>query len=343
MTSHLPPSLTHFGDELEHAIRRELAAEPASMVPTRRRRPLSRRRATRTAVGLAVASLAATVAIVAGTGSTAPPSAAAAVLQRLARVASVQSPVSPPHAGHYLYVDSTQAGESVQGGCSTLVPAHLQSWIGANGSGRVLQTTRQGSFFSAHDKLVCERSHSILLHSSATNDTWWAPGCYSIGDATYLHGSFQDPKTLLRKMAKIEGGPPGTAEAFLHVGSFLQGDASPALRAAIYRAAATIPGVRLLGQATDRLGRHGIGIALPSQGSTSELILDPHDSALLSEQMTLRGQLHDWAVYRKTAIVSRIPARRPGRLAPACSNGLSYGHSARDGITIMTGSPATSH
>ncbi|MGI8714438.1 MAG: CU044_5270 family protein, partial [Solirubrobacteraceae bacterium] len=241
------------------------------------------------------ACVAATLAIVAGTGSSAPPRAAAAVLQRLARVASGQRPVSAPAPGHYLYVDSTQAGESVQGGCSTLVAEQRQIWISANGSGRVLESTGQGSFFSTHDRLVCRRSHSILLNSRATSDTWWARGCYSIGDASYLRGSFRDPKTLLQKLAEIAGGPPGSAEAFMHIGDFLrESDASPALRAAIYRAAATIPGARLLGPVSDRLGRPGIGIALTSHRWTSELILDPHDSALLAEQTTFRGQLHGW-------------------------------------------------
>jgi hypothetical protein len=308
-----------------------------------RRRNSSRRRATRTAAALAVVCVGAALAIIVGPGSTSPPRAAAAVLQRLATVASTQSPVHAPSPGHYLYEDSTLAGLSIQGACELLIPSRLQSWIGANGSGRILQTSGEGSFSSAHDKLICERSHSVLLHNSAgITDTWWAPGCYSIGDASYLHGSFQDPETLLHKMAAIDGGPPTPAEAFRHVGDFLQGDPSPALRAAIYRAIATISGVRLLGATTDRLGRHGIGFALTSHGSTSELILDPHDSALLAEQTASAGQPTQWAVYRTTRIVNRIPSRSPGRLAPACTSGESYGHAGSGGATIMTGAQQTS-
>jgi hypothetical protein len=37
--------------------------------------------------------------------------------------------------------------------------------------------------------------------------------------------------------------------------------------------------VQLLGPVTDRLGRHGTGIAVNSHGSTSELIFDSHDIA----------------------------------------------------------------
>jgi len=46
---------------------------------------------------------------------------------------------------------------------------------------------------------------------------------------------------------KVEGGPPGPAEAFTQVGDLLrETDASPALRAALYSAAAGLAGVKSL-------------------------------------------------------------------------------------------------
>ncbi len=308
-----------------------------------RHRRAWRRRSKRAVATVAVAGVAGALAIVVGTGSTSPSSAVAAVLQRLANLAAVQSPVGAPRAGQYLYVASLQAGESVEAGCTVLVPEQRQIWIGASGSGRTLDVPGAPSFFSAHEKLVCQRSHSAMLHAATTvSDTWWARGCYSLGDASYLHGSFQDPQALLRQMARIDGGPPGPAGAFMRVGFFLrESDASPALRAAIYRAAAAIPGVRLIGAVTDRLGRHGIGIALTSHGSTSELIFNPRNSSMLAEQTVNRaGQVIGWGVYRPTVMVNRIPGHPPGRLAPACTSGESFGHPGPDGTTIMTGAPS---
>ena len=57
-----------------------------------------------------------------------------------------------------------------------------------------------------------------------------------------------DPGTLLVQMRRADGGPRSAGEDFVHVGDFLrETDARPALRAALYRATALIPGVRLLG------------------------------------------------------------------------------------------------
>jgi hypothetical protein len=250
-------------------------------------------------------------------------------------------------------VSSLQAGEIVQAGsagqpgCTVLVAEQRQIWISASGSGRVLDVPGRPSFFSARGKRACEQWHRAALRDAAAiRDTWYAPGCYDLGDASRLQGSFQDPNALLRQMAQIDGGPVGPAGDFFRVGSFLrESDASPQLRAAIYRAAATIPGVRLLGSATDRLGRHGIGMALTSDGSTSELIFNPRDGSMLAQQTAnSTGQLIGWGVYHPAEIVNRIPGHPPVRLTPACGrSGLSYGRPGRGGTTIFTGRPQANH
>jgi hypothetical protein len=273
----------------------------------------------------------------------------AAVLQRLANVAAMQSPVAPPPAGHYVHVSSLQAGETGQVGvaghprCTVLVPERRQIWISASGSGRTLDVPGPLTFFSPGGKRACERWHSAVLHDvAAVQDTWYAPGCYDLGDASRLHGSFSDPKALLGQMAEIDGGPIGPAGDFFRVGSFLrESDASPQLRAAIYRAAATIPGVRLLGSVMDRLGRHGIGMALTSDGSTSELIFNPRNGSMLAQQTAnSAGQLIGWGVYHPNEIVNRIPGGPPVRLTPPCArSGVNYGRSGPGGTTIFTGRP----
>jgi hypothetical protein len=303
----------------------------------------------RLVAGLAAACVAAAVVVlVLGTGSTSPPGAVAAMLERLAKLAEAQSPVNAPRAGQYLYVDSLQANNVFTDAgsgreCTTLVPEHRQIWIRADGAGRLLESTGQATPVSPHDRTTCRQIHAVS--PPGVSDTWFAPRCLELGLASRLPRSgFQDPAVLLREMRAIDGGPPGPGEDFVHVGDFLrESDDSPALRGAIYRAAATIRGVRLLGPTTDHLGRRGVGIGYPGHGVMSELILSERTSALLGEQtVDLRtGQALDWAAYRTSRIVDRIPGPSPGPLGPACVNGGGYNHTVAGGASIVNAAPIT--
>ena len=109
---------------------------------------------------------------------------------------------------------------------------------------------------------------------------WWArpsdehfgPGGLSDGPVD-LSKLPTDPAQLAAMISsrKIEGGPPGPAEDFVQVGDLLrESDASPALRAALFKVAAGIPGVKLLGTVTDSDGRSGIAIAFPHSARDGE-------------------------------------------------------------------------
>jgi hypothetical protein len=318
-----------------------LAAITPSPAPRRRRR-----RRLRVAFGVAGACAAVLVVLALGTGSSAPSSALAAALQRLARVAENQSPVVAPRPGQYLYVDSYNNSEADAYGdgrqCQTFNPTHRQIWIGSDGAGRLLETTGPTSFPTPQDRITCQQMHAV--GSPGTSDLWFAPRCFDLGLASRLPaGRFADSATLLAQMRRIDGGPPGPGEDFVHVGDFLrESDASPALRAAIYRAAATIPGVKLLGSRTDHLGRRGVAIGFEGHGTLSELILDPRSSALLGEQTiaVATGRLAGWAAYRTSRIVAGIPARAPGPLTPPCISGGGTTRTVSPGVSIMTGASA---
>jgi hypothetical protein len=345
------PPASELARQTAHARLMERIAE-ATQEAQRADHPLRHRcgrrwrysRVTIAALGVGVV---AALAVVVAIGSTAPSLAAAAALRRLAAVAALQSPVEPPQPGQYMYVDSVQANEVIDGGsdCVALVPERRQLWVGANGAGRLLETSGQASFLTAKARSACQRTHSPSLHSSGTSDLWFAPGCFSLGLGSRVHGNFENPTTLLEEMRQIDGGPPGPAEDFVHIGDFLrESDDSPALRAAIYRAAATIPGVRLITSTTDRLGRRGEAVSYTSHSSTSELILDPRTSALLGEQTvdTQTGQLTGWAAYRPTRILNHVAGHPPAPLTPPCqTGGAGYGHVIR-GVTVMNGAPVKS-
>ena len=75
-------------------------------------------------------------------------------------------------------------------------------------------------------------------------------------------------------------GPNPTAELYTVVGDLLrESPAPPALRKALYEIAATIPGVKLVGDYKDALGR--TGTAVERDGET--LVIDPTDGQLLAD------------------------------------------------------------
>jgi hypothetical protein len=173
--------------------------------------------------------------------------------------------------------------------------------------------------------------------AAGTSNTWAAPGCLGI-DPVPLGKLPTDPKLLRARLltGKVEGGPPGPAEAFTQVGDLLrETDASPALRAALYRAAAGLRGVRNLGIVTDQLGRRGIALAIDSAGIRHELIFSTTTSALLGEEGVLVqpskglpgkiGSVLYWSDYLPSRVVSRLPAPSPLPLKPTCVKGAATG------------------
>jgi len=102
------------------------------------------------------------------------------------------------------------------------------------------------------------------------SDEKYGPGGLSPGPAD-LSKLPTDPVQLAAMISsrKIEGGQPGPAEDFVQVGDLLRETAaSPALRAALFKVAAGIPGVRLLGTVTDSEGRSGTAIAFPHSAAS---------------------------------------------------------------------------
>ncbi|HTP18567.1 MAG TPA: CU044_5270 family protein [Solirubrobacteraceae bacterium] len=336
-------------DEAEQAARAALARAIRRDERVTAREGIAASRRPRRRVWLVWVTAAAATAIVVvivsgvvGSGSAGgPQTASAAVFTKLAAVAKAQ-PSFAPGPGQYLYVDSVQsnASDAPEVGCTMYVPEHRQIWIGADGSGRLLENDGQATFPSARDRAACARAG--LLGSAAPNtyDNWFAARCLSLGPVN-LEDLPPDPVALRAMLdaRHIEGGPHGPAEDFVQIGDLLrETDASPALRAAIYKVAATIPGVEVLGPARDHSGRLGIGLAYGHSGGRSELILDPRTSALLGELTTdSAGKLVGWAVYLRSRIVNGLPRRPPAPLRPACVNGGGRTVQEPDGSGVTTG------
>lgn len=333
---------------LEQAISAEIRGEP------------SRRRAGRFGKGLlmrgAVAALlaGATVAAV-GTlrsgSATSPALAARPLLDHLARVAAAQPP-AVPGPGQYLYTASSSLTGSdtvLSGGvyCQIVFREYRQNWIAANGEGLFRESDGPAHYASTHEPAACG---AAAAQPAGVSNTWAAPGCLSISPVP-LGRLPRDPATLRARLltGKVEGGPPGPAEAFAQVGDLLRETNAPAaLRAALYRAASGLRGVKSIGVITDKLGRKGVGLAVDGRGVRHELIFSATTSALLSEQVVLigkapgvhakKGTVLSWSAYTAGRVVDRLPVPSPLPLTPACVHGGSTelpipGH-PRDGVLV---------
>lgn len=141
-------------------------------------------------------------------------------------------------------------------------------------------------------------------------DTFGAGGVGLTWDQLYALPT--DPAKLAAVLRKgNEGaGPNPNSELFTSVGDLLhETPAPPALRKALYNVAATIPGVKLVGQVTDSAGRTGTGVE--RDGET--LIIDTKTGALLADSSTPTA----WCPMTSCAFSSTYLSQGPADTAPA--------------------------
>jgi len=97
-----------------------------------------------------------------------------------------------------------------------------------------------------------------------------------VHDPTYrfLQSLPTDPHALLSLIEReMQGQLPRPEEAFTTIGDMLGAAiAPPRISAALYRAAALIPGVTVVPDATDAIGRHGVAVAYTYQDIRTEWI-----------------------------------------------------------------------
>lgn len=107
-------------------------------------------------------------------------------------------------------------------------------------------------------------------------------------------------------------GPSPDAETFVTIGDLLRESiAPPRVSAALYRAAALIPGVTVVPDAVDAIGRHGVAVAFTSDGTRTEWIFGKTSLQMLGERDV---DARTGAVTGTTAILIRAFVDRPGQL-----------------------------
>ncbi|MDX2561735.1 CU044_5270 family protein [Streptomyces sp. TX20-6-3] len=184
-------------------------------------------------------------------------------------------------AGQYIYIETRSANTHVKtvGDKSSLVsePLHTrQSWRSPDGlKGWLIEpgnTGPEGITLEGRD----EQGNVPTPHLGAPSHD-------------YLASLPTDPDALLRKIYKeTEGQGNGKdQQAFTTIGDLLvESWPSPKLTAALYRAAAKIPGVVMVDSATDAAGRKGVAVARldEASGQRTEWIFDSKTFTFLGER-----------------------------------------------------------
>jgi len=280
------------------AARARLLRAPA---PRRRRR--DRRRAI-LATATVVAAAGATVAIVSGLdeGHVAPaPATAAEALRHAADTAEQAAGPGVPDDDQYFYVASE--GTEMTTSAPTSDPADAFSylytkrreiWLSVDRSGRLSESP-----IGPHRWLTPkDRSNWIAAGRPDTGDRrrsdepMDAIHHYFIGDERFTTQQLRDfdptPRELFDRLRSRVGdrGVSSDGEVFVEIADALrEAPQTPQLRATLYRALALVPGVQLLGNVHDRLGRAAIGVAYPQRnGLRQELLFDPKTAEILNER-----------------------------------------------------------
>jgi hypothetical protein len=160
--------------------------------------------------------------------------------------------------------------------------------------------------------LLVEHGRTPLGRNQGEN----CPDAGSLNDPTYrlLASLPTSPRALLARINTEEkgAGPGPAAEAFTTIGDLLRESiAPPKVSAALYRAAALIPGVTVVPHVVDAVGRPGIAVALDGSGTRTEWIFDRTTLQLTGEREI---DLKTGAVTGSSAILHRAVVDDPGQV-----------------------------
>jgi RNA polymerase sigma-70 factor (ECF subfamily) len=203
---------------------------------------------------------------------------------------------------------------------------HRQIWIATDGSGAIDETRSGSHFTSAADAQTCALFH--ITDASSQNNTFrnrFPAGGLSLPTNDWSSLS-TDPATLLKQVHQRDGGPNEPGEWLTNIADFMrESDAPPAIRAALYRATALIPGVKLLGPQSNPAGQSGLGVGFYEDGKpVSELIFDQQTAKLIGEEsFDQNGKLVGWTAYLQSKIVNTLPNAPLEPANPPASSGPS--------------------
>ncbi|MBB5121214.1 hypothetical protein AF335_02175 [Streptomyces eurocidicus] len=223
-----------------------------------------------------------------------------AVVDRIS-LAAARQPVLEPRRDQYIYIESlvsfkrsvSKGGEET----SWVEPLHKrQIWKSPD--------DRKGWLYEPADSFGEKNGESL--------DVGPARGSSRRHSYDRMRALPTDPDALLRKLYP-EGGKAGDPEAdwdaFKEAGDMLHEQlAPPETSAALYKAAAKIPGVTLVEKTTDARGRPGVAVAFVRGDSRFEWVFDSTTYAYLGQREVLTKEsdgMKAGSVIGQTSVVTR--------------------------------------
>ncbi|MEU5049091.1 CU044_5270 family protein [Streptomyces sp. NPDC021096] len=215
-------------------------------------------------------------------------------------LAAARQPALEPRQDQYIYVESKVTGGRVDraGGKEKLVVTPLRSrqvWHSPDGL----------------KSFIYEPGHEFMDKNGEDLDLERADDVTDRGSYNNVKALPTDPDVLLERL--YQGGKMGNPQAdwtaFGEIGQLLEEQiAAPKISAALFKAAAKIPGVTLVDKAVDATGRSGIAITHTGPVSRQEWIFDRNTYAYLGQRDVLvkpyRG-LEPGAVTHETVVIKR--------------------------------------
>ncbi|MCC3769175.1 CU044_5270 family protein [Streptomyces sp. UNOC14_S4] len=219
-----------------------------------------------------------------------------AAVERISLAASRQ-PLLEPRPDQFIYVESRvsflRSESSVGKEKNWITPLHIRRlWISPDGA--------KGYLY--------EPGHGFLDRTGEDLDKAETDGRHSYNNVKALPA---DPDALLKRLYQDgrKGDPDADWMAFKEIGSLLQEQvAPPQTSAALYKTAARIPGVKLVGDTTDAGGRRGIAIAFDNGGHRKEWIFDKNTYTYLGQREILLKEAYGMkpgTVIGQTTVVTR--------------------------------------
>jgi hypothetical protein len=225
------------------------------------------------------------------------------LLDRLSLAAEQEPAPRSVRPDQYVYIESKSAGSHPRtvGGRTTLVSSAL--------SRRQVWESPDGTKGWLIDPLVNDEPGGETLSLPDENgDT--PKATLNAPSYDYLTKLTTDPGKLLAKIYKETEGMGNTPdqEAFTTIGDLLVETYPPArLSAALFKAAKKIPGVVVVPDAVDAIGRHGVAVARLDEtgGQRDEWIFDRETGLLLGERsVQVRGNAGEDGVITPGTVIS---------------------------------------
>jgi hypothetical protein len=287
-------------------IRARVLARVNRAAPGRRRRPAIRWAGL--AAGLAAALVGGLVLTVAGASK--PPPVYAETVRTLDGAAELAAHAQDPTVGpgQYLYI-ATHAWWRAEGGRFSYLEENLiETWVPSDRAREWLErrkVTGRRQWLAGNEKDA--RAAGVLDEPAwpdgdrrATCGDFYdtpdgsqarpcaaRPGGWQQPTAVFLAGLPRDPAALyarLRADTKGHGRDPD-AEVLVYAADALRTGLVPAdVRAALYRALAHLPGLKIVDHQANLDGRQGVALGMHDGGGTQQIIIDPATGQFIGER-----------------------------------------------------------